>query len=242
MVEYIENFEDEENDSPSLEECVENVYLNNGNWEYELGEYPYTEQIELYNQSLTYEENFSDGKRIKFLLLPLFKDQKDNDTNFTPLLNAGAKVIMNRKEIAGTYSEHFNYIIVDYHSIFGLRLLSFQKYTEFFSCDERVLFETFLIKFHSFRFKPFFMSLPVVYKELGIKETRAKTIISRFINLGIITKTVKRKQLNGFPSQVSHYEINPETVISLLPKIYEEGHLDDVEKDIKKYLEPALNH
>lgn len=242
MVEYIDNFEDDEDDSLSLEDAVENLYHDKGDWEYEFAGQPFTDSIELYNQSLSYQENFLDGKKVKFILLPLFKDQKNDDKNFTPLLNAGAKIIMNRKEIAGTHSEHFHYLIADYHSIFGLRLLSFQRYTDLFGCDERVLFETFLIKFHSFKFKPFYMSLPTVYKELGIKETRAKSIISRFIEMGIVTKTVKKTKINDFPSQVSHYEVNADVVVSLLPKIYEEEHLDEVQKDIEKYLEPALKH
>lgn len=84
MAEYIDNLEEDEDGSPSLEECVENIYHNNGNWEYEFDGYPFTDTIELYNQSLLYEDNFRDGKKMKFLLLPLFKDQNDNNKNFTP--------------------------------------------------------------------------------------------------------------------------------------------------------------
>ncbi|WP_423740516.1 hypothetical protein V8245_05220 [Flavobacterium columnare] len=239
---FIEDFEDEIDKGVSFSESTLNLF-NGGDWEYDdkliINPEP-SEEIELYNQSLTYAENFEDGKKIKFILLPLFKDQKDDETNFTPLLNAGAKVIMNRKELAGTYSEQFHYIIADYDSIFGLRLLSFQRYNNFFSCDERVLFETFIIKFHSFGFKEFYLSIPTIYKELGIKETRANTIIKKFVELGIITKKVKPQVVNDIPSQVSYYKVDADKVLELLPIIFEKDYLYDIEKDIVKYLEPAL--
>ncbi|NHM02407.1 hypothetical protein [Flavobacterium difficile] len=243
MNDFIEDFEDEDDDKGlSFAESTYNLYQGDS-WDYDdkyiMNQEP-REEIDLYNQSLTYEENFEDGKKVKFILVPLFKDEKDNDTNFTPLLNAGSKIIMNRKELAGTYSEQFHYIIVDYNSIFGLRLLSFQRYNNFFSCDERVLFETFIIKFHSFKFKEFYMSIPTIYKELGIKETRANTIIKRFIELGIITKKVKPQVVNDIPSQVSYYCVIAEKVIELLPIIFDNFCSYDVEKDIEKYLEPAL--
>lgn len=235
-----DDFDDFE-EYPKYEDSVNDLY-NGKKWYYneDCFDDTLTDEIQLYNQALAYEDNFSDGEKIKFMLLPLFKDEKDNDTNFTPLLNAGGKVIMNRKELAGTYSEDFHYIIVDYNSIFGLRLLSFQRYNDYFSCDERVLFETFLIKFHSFKFKEFYMSNNTIYKELGIKETRAKSIIQKFIELGLITKTVKQQFIKDFPSKVSYYFVNAENVINFLPKIFDEDHLYEVEKDIQKYLEPAI--
>ncbi|MFK7031932.1 hypothetical protein [Flavobacterium oreochromis] len=244
MKDFIEDFEDFKDNEKGLSftESTYNLY-NGGDWDYNdpwIENPEPKEEIDLYNQSLTYEENFKDGKKVKFILLPLFKDQKDNDTNFTPLLNAGTKIIMNRKELAGTYSEQFHYIIADYDSIFGIRLLSFQKYNNFLSCDERVLFETFIIKFHSFGFKEFYLSIPTIYKELGIKETRANTIIKRFIELGIITKKVKPQVVNDIRSQVSYYTVNADKILELLPIIFDRDYLYDVEKDIVKYLEPAL--
>ena len=245
MNDFLDNYEEQEEEeiTPNVfSECIQDLYKG-GDFDYEDlidEENDSKEEIELYNQSLSYEENFEDGKRVKFLLLPLFKNQKDNELNFTPILNAGATIIMNRKQLAGAYSENFHYIIADYDSIFGLRLLSFQRYTNFFACDERVLFETLLIKFKRFDYKAFFLSIPTIYKELGIKETRANTIIKRFIELNILTKEVRTSYTNNSPSQVSFYFINANKVIELLPTIYYEFHLDNIQKDIETYLMPAL--
>lgn len=240
--EGFEDFEDEfEEEYKTFDECIDLLYNHNKEWDYWIDdETPIYEEIELYDQSITFDENFRSGKDIKFVLLPIFNNTPDKDINFTPLLNAGGKLLLKREELFANYGEGYAFLIVDYDSIFGIRLLSFQKYTNFFSCDERVLFETLLIKFHSFKFKEFFYSLKSIYKELGIKESRAKTILSKFVNLGIISKQVKKQFYKGIATQVTYFNLYTEKIIELLPKIYDKDHIDMIEKDILKYLEPAI--
>ena len=114
MNDFLDNYEEQEEEeiTPNVfSECIQDLYKG-GDFDYEDlidEENDSKEEIELYNQSLSYEDNFEDGKSVKFLLLPLFKNQKDNELIFTPILNAGATIIMNRKQLAGAYSENFHY-------------------------------------------------------------------------------------------------------------------------------------
>lgn len=224
---------------PSFEDCIESLYLEDKEWEYYFDEEtPFEEEISLYDQTKTFDENFSDGKKVKFALLPIFKDNPTNEEkNFTPLLYAGGKIVLKREELFTHYGENNSFLMIDYHSIFGIRLLSFQRYTDFFLCDERVLFETLIIKFRSFGFKEFYYSYPRIYDELGIKETRAKTIIKRFIDLGITSKRVKQHFVNERASQVSYYKLDLKKIVKLLPKIFDKEHIENVEKDIEKYFQ-----
>lgn len=198
-------------------------------------------EIELYDESKQFKENFEDGSFVKYVLLPIYKSQNNEDRDYTKLLNAGSKVLLNRKKVMDKFSEGLNYFVLDYDPIFGLRLLSFEKYnSKFFLCEERVLFETLIIKFHLFKFNEFYYSYEVIRRELGIKKDRAKTIINKFISLGFLSCQVKTSSINNRASQISYYNINANKVIELIPQIYELGHQEKAEEELIAYLEPAI--
>lgn len=198
-------------------------------------------EIELYDETKQFDENFEDGSVVKYVLLPIYKDKNHEEKNYTRLLNIGSKTIMNRKKIMDKFSEGLNYFVLDYDPIFGLRLLSFQKYKpDFFSCDERVLFETLLIKFHQFKFKEFFYSYNTIRYELGIKKDKATTIVEKFIRLGILRCNVKSSKINGRPSQITYYFVFANKIIDLVPLIYKTEHLEKVREELIMYLEPAI--
>lgn len=197
--------------------------------------------IPLYDLALDSEENFKDGIETKYVLLPVNKDGVVNEISFTPLLNAGGKIIMSNEQHRQNMDYVTDFFVVDYDSMFGLRLLVFQKYnSKFFSCDERVFFETLLIKFHAFRFKPFYISYPTIFNELGIKKDRAITISRKFHKLGFLKTEIKTKSIEGRPSQVTYYNLDTDKILELLPKIYLDEHFENINRDIKKYLEPAF--
>lgn len=200
-----------------------------------------TTEVKLYDLSLTHDENFEDGTATKYILLPINRIDYLGDKSYTPLVNAGAKLIMNYKQFAENSITLMDFMVFDYDSIFGLRLLSFQKYnSDFFSCDERVFFETLLIKFHSFNFKPFFISYPTIQKELGIKKDRLITISKKFQKLGFLTSEIKTSLIENRPSQITYYALDADKIMELLPQIYKRKDFYDIENDLKKYLEPAL--
>lgn len=202
-----------------------------------------TTEVKLYDLSLTHDENFEDGTTTKYILLPINRIDYLGDKSYTPLVNAGAKLIMNYKEFAENSNTLMDFMVLDYDSIFGLRLLSFQKYnSDFFSCDERVFFETLLIKFHSFNFKPFFISYPTIQKELGIKKDRVITISKKFQKLGFLTSEIKTSFKENRPSQITYYALDADKIMELLPQIYKRKDFYDIENDLKKYLEPALKN
>lgn len=198
-------------------------------------------EIELYDETLQFDENFEDGNTVKYVLLPIYKDKNNEEKNYTKLLNLGSKILMNRKKVMDKFSEGLNYFVLDYDSIFGLRLLSFQKYKpDFFSCEERVLFETLLIKFHQFKFKEFFYSYNTIQFELGIKKDKANTIVKKFVRLGFLNCNVKTSLIDGRPSQVTYYFVNAYKIIELIPLIYKNEHLEQVNEELTMYLEPAI--
>ena len=194
----------------------------------------------LYDCNLTFEENFEDGSDVKYILVPIHKEPKEEE-NFTPLLNAGAKVIMNRKYEMNDYSEQLNYIVLDYDSIFGLRLLTFQKYNSTtFKCDERVFFETLIIKYRRFGYKKFFWSFTTIKNELGISVDRAHSIIKKFMKMGFLTSEIITDKVNGRPSQITYYNINSSKIIELVPKIYLNKFQEEIKEGISEYLKEAL--
>jgi hypothetical protein len=198
-------------------------------------------EVPLYDLSLTNEENFADGYGTKYILLPISKNGVSDANPYSVLLNAGAKIVMKSSKFDENSEYLVDHFILDYDSMFGLRLLSFQKYnSDLFSCDERVFFETLLIKFHRFGFIPFFISYSTIQKELGIKKDRVITISKKFKALGFLNTEIITSLIEGRPSQVTYYYIDADKIMELLPKIYIKEHLDVIGRDIKKYLEPAL--
>lgn len=197
--------------------------------------------VPLYDLSLTNDENFTDGYRTKYILLPINKNGECSANPYSPLLNAGAKIVMNSSKFEENSEYLIDHFILDYDSMFGLRLLSFQKYNSaLFSCDERVFFETLLIKFHRFNFNPFYISYSTIQKELGIKKDRVITISKKFKALGFLNTEIQTSLIEDRPSQVTYYYIDANKIMELLPEIYIKEHLDVIGRDIKKYLEPAL--
>lgn len=199
------------------------------------------EEVVLYDLSLTLEENFQGGITTKHIILPINAEGFFMSETYTPLLNAGAKIVMDSEKFANNKEILMDFFVLDYDTMFGIRLLTFQKYnSDFFSCDERVFFETLLIKFHYFHFKPFFISYPTVQKELGIKKDRLITITKKFEKLGFVTKEVKPSFKDGRPLQITYYNLDANRIMELLPQIFNRDNLDDIDKDLKKYLQPAL--
>lgn len=197
-------------------------------------------KIELYNTEITFAENFKDGSNVKYIHVPIYKEVKEGE-DFTPLLNAGAKIIMNRKYEMSDYSEQFNYLVLDYDSIFGLRLLTFQKYNSAtFKCDERIFFETLIIKYRRFGYKKFFWSFTTIKDELGISVDRAHSIINKFVKMGFLTSGIVTSKVNGRPSQITYFNINTSKILELVPKIYKKEFHDNMTEGISEYLKEAL--
>lgn len=197
--------------------------------------------VQLYDLTLTNEENFPNGYGIKYILLPITKNGVPDASPYSVLLNAGAKIVMKSSKFDENSEYLLDHFILDYDSMFGLRLLSFQKYnSDLFSCDERVFFETLLIKFHRFGFVPFFISYSTIQKELGIKKDRVITISKKFKTLGFLNTEIRTSLIEDRPSQVTYYYIDANKIMELLPEIYIKEHLDVINRDIAKYIEPAL--
>jgi hypothetical protein len=198
-------------------------------------------EIELYDETKLFDENFEDGSEVKYILLPIYKNNSDDDYNYTKLLNAGSKVLMNREKYLEDCAEGLRFFVVDQNSIFGLRLLSFQKYeSRFFTCDERVFFETLIIKYKLFGYIPFFYSFAVIFRELGIKKERATSIVKKFKKHGILTSEVITTSLDGRPSQITYFNVDANQLINLIPSIFKQEHQELALEEITKYLKPAL--
>ena len=230
-------------------ECIERTIskVNPHFYEEELEDFEDLEELEetievqLYDMSLDSEQNFQDGVKTKFVLLPIHKEGIENGKSFTPLLHAGGKIILNKDKALQNMDYIGDTFVVDYDSMFGVRLLSFQKYNSaFFICDERVVFETLVIKFHYFDYKPFFLSYNEIFKELGIKKDRMLSISKKFQNLGFLKTQIITSLIEKRPSQITYYNLDAAKIIDLIPQIYIGDNTREMYNDIKKYLEPAL--
>ena len=218
-----DNFENENNEKTAILKSENSEYL-----------------IELFNNSISYEENFNENKDAKYLLVPLYHNYIDKSSNYTRLFNAGGKLIIPKQLIDKRKLILKEYLIFDYEPIFGLRWKMFKRYKSEFNSDERLIYELLLIKFRHFGYSEFFLSYNDMYKELGIKETRARTIIKKFSEIGIITTRVKLEQFNNNPSKRTYYKLIPRKIILFQNHIINNEFLDEVKEELETYLEPVL--
>ncbi|MEG2309139.1 hypothetical protein [Chryseobacterium sp.] len=201
-------------------------------------------EIKLYNHNISLEENFEKSKNPKYVLIEVNQHgcMSVDDDIINTVLSPNDKIVAN---IDDFHRYTFEKCLVDYDSIFGVRLLTFMKYdSNFMSCDERVFFEALIIKYKKSDFTTFYWSKERIFTELGIKKDRAEKIITRFKELGIISVEKKTRSFEGKPQQVNYFFLHPEKIIELLPKIFGEEDEEDFifpgHRDIKKYLRPGL--
>ena len=237
------NFKNDENSCLTSEDYQDD--FDDEDFEEETDRYnielPYGyQEIELYDNQKTFEENFERGKNKKYVLIEIDKNKVFSIANVASVIpTPQSKCIIDIEKVED-YSS-LEIIPVDYDSFFGLRLLSFQKYkSDFFLCDERVMFETLLIKYQRFDFKPFYWSKEKIFEEVGIKKDRASAIIEKFIELGITSKKLIKTQIDKRPMQINYFDLNVDRIIELIPKIYLERDSVNLETEIKKYLIPVL--
>ena len=192
-------------------------------------------EIPVFNPEIDFEENFNTGP--KYLVLPIDNNEFGYYQN-RKLIAPGTKIISGTIDFeAFIYSEQLS-IIVDYASMFGVRLNRFMLYNpNYFNCDERVFFESLVMKYRYFKFKPFYLSYKTIFNELGIKKDRAVSIRRKFENIGILKSEIVTSSINGKPSQITYYELNLDLILNLLLKIYkDEDDIYDCKNDVEKYL------
>lgn len=224
-VQYVSDYEDYENEIDRY-----NIKLPYG-----------YKEIELYDSQKTFDENFEKGSDRKYVLVTINKNKgvfiPGNYLTVIPTPQSKCLIDIEKVEEFG----NLEFIPIDYDTFFGLRLLSFQKYkSDFFLCDERVMFEAFMIKYQRFGFKPFYWSKEVIFEEVGIKKDRATKIIEKFIKLGIATRKLVKTQINNRPMQINYYDLNVDRIVELIPEIYLERDSICLEREIKEYLTPKL--
>jgi hypothetical protein len=193
------------------------------------------QEISLFDFEKTYEENIEDGIP-KYILLRVSNFLSIERNVPTP----SSKVLVDFEIWKEQYFED-EMIPIDYDSHFGLRLLAFQNYnSDFFNCDERVMFEALIIKFRAFGFKSFYWSKAVIWKEVGIKKSRASKIISYFEELGIISTQVKTTYDKGRPLQTTYFYLDCNRILKLAPNIYSPDNLGDTIQGLEDYLKPRI--
>ncbi|QXP69361.1 hypothetical protein H0I29_12075 [Polaribacter sp. R2A056_3_33] len=191
-------------------------------------------EISLYDPCKSRDENFEDGISSKYLLVRVENTGSLSIDTIIPDQFSKVVTDLNKMEEYGTPE----FMVVDYDTIFGIRLITFINYnSDFFTCDERVFFESLLIKYKAFGYKPFYWSKEVIWRELGIKKDRANRIIKRFIELDILSTEVKKSVLDGRPQQITYFNLQSKKICELLPKIYNERESNVSQiTEVKKYL------
>lgn len=171
----------------------------------------------LYNFEESAEENFSTGS--KYLIIEVNKgkmkfgfDDEELNPKFTKILN-------NIEQIT-EHGAFVDVIFIDPYetSIHGCVVRNFKNYTDFFNCQERVFFECLLVK-HKYFKGEFYWSKNQILKETGIKRSSTETIVKRFIELGILTSTVKTSMSENNPQQITYYTVVIEEIRKKLPLI-----------------------
>lgn len=199
-------------------------------------------EIELYDNSKGFDENFEKGKSEKYILIQINQNRKfiiGQPEFILPSQQSECIINIDKLEEQNSYLE---YLIIDYDTFFGLRYLSFNGYnSDFFLCDERVMFEALLVKFKYFDFKPFYWSKEMMFKEVGVKKDRATKILEKFMSLEIVSKELVKTSIENRPMQITYYNLDAEKIIDLVPKIYKEREAINLESQLRKYLLPALN-
>lgn len=196
---------------------------------------PHFKEIHVYNSCIPRDENFEDGISPKYFLTAVHSSGIMSVEEKIP--DKFSKVVYDLNQIE-EYGSSPEIMIVDYDTIFGLRLTSFIQYnSKFFSCDERVFFEALLIKYKAFGFKPFYWSKEIIFQELGIKKDRATKIINKMNALEILTTEVRKSVVNNRPQQITYFIINKSKIMELASEIYKEREDDNIMlNDLKKYL------
>ncbi|MCF1420843.1 hypothetical protein [Mangrovimonas futianensis] len=196
-------------------------------------------QEDLFNTNKVFSDNFKDGKD-KYLVLKISID--DND--ITPFIPDSFSACLSKPQKLLTDNiNELRFLVYDYKTIFGTRYSKFRNYNpRFFNCEERVLFESLLIKFKENEFKTFRWEKSKIGYELGIKRGKRDSIISRFITLGIIKSAVAKacKGPNNRNANSYFFNLDCQKILDLMPEIFSDYHREDVEHDLHRYLAPAF--
>lgn len=198
------------------------------------------EEIQLYDHGLSHDENFEIGDDKKYILIEVSKDKKFSVKDSQSVLpTPQSKCVIDVQKVEKFSAMKF--IPIDYEPFFGLRLLSFKNYnSDFFTCDERIMFEALLIKLKSHKFNPFYWSKEKIYEEVGIKKDRATKILDKFIKLGIVTKEVRRSFVDNRPLQINYFDLNANSIIELTSQIFKDNEEKNYEQILSTYLKPVL--
>lgn len=190
-----------------------------------------------YNFRMSFSNNFND-KRDKYVAIRISLEQNNIEIipDWTGICLSKPKVLMEFKRLRNLFW--------DYDTIFGTRYNIFKKYdSQFFNCEERVLFESLIINFKRNGYKEFKWQKSKIGYELGIKRKRLDSIIIKFKHLGII-KTAFNKAKSDPKSQRNvnsfYFNLNCEKIVELLPQIYSQFDYKKVETTLIKYLSPGL--
>ncbi|WP_336126833.1 hypothetical protein [Mesoflavibacter sp. CH_XMU1422-2] len=216
------------------ETCIERRF-----GESSTNEYLAIPKEDIYNPDLVFSDNFTD-ERDKYLVLKIaFHD--DSIKNLIP--DQFSKCLSTPQKLNSSNISYLRTLVHDYDTIFGTRYPNFRNYNpRFFSCEERVLFETLIIKFKQEGFKTFRWEKSKIGYELGIKRGKRNTIINRFKNLGIIKSAISKscKAEKGRNANSYFFNLDCSRILELIPEIFSEYNRKEVEHDLYKYLAPAF--
>lgn len=227
-------------DSEVVEATINSINHCQDNWAHEEEDYgDSTFEIKLFDFDKSKEENLETGNN--YILFEVRKDGFTQVYNPQEIVSLQSKCVVNFSEFDG--HSQMEFMPVAYNSFMGIEVTNFLKYnSNFFTCDERVMFITLLVKYKCFDFKPFFWSKKVIFEELGIKKDRATKILKKFEELEILSSKVVKSMIGNRPQQITYYDLDTAKILDLLPKIIKNYEDEEYEliHDIEKYLKPAI--
>lgn len=162
---------------------------------------------------------FKDGFRNNFVFCLAYNCCKLN----IPLIDAQnlilSKYKYDKNEVKSTISSAYQNekgnskkANIQKESLFSINLLNFKKYKSNILIEERIMFETLLIKMLSFNGN-FYFTMKMVEQEIGIKRNKAQRIFKWFIEIGFISIKKISYQSEGEPRQKNIFEVIPENIV-----------------------------
>ena len=203
--------------------CPEIIEVDNEIQDFSINELPQGEQFKLFCKAISFTQRITQykmGNRNNFIFLLAC-----NCSRFGISMNEAQKLILekkyklNKSEILSTIKSAYENEIrnkikgaTPKNTLFSINLLNFIKYKPEIDFDIRLMFEAFIIKMLSFG-GTFFLSMPMIQKEFGIKRSRAEVIISYFKSIGFIKSEVKKTIIDGQFKQMTYYTVQPKHII-----------------------------
>lgn len=152
------------------------------------------------------------------------------------------KILTDINKVTETYGQNLEYVNVeeDHYNPITFKILRLKEYNfDFLKLQEVIILNALLVKYKSFKQKPFYFTRDAVKEELGIGKSVYNNALNKFVKLEIIRIKKSKKKGNKFPTK--YIDFSKSKIKKLIPKIWDlDKHAfpDDIKYALDKFLLP----